>query len=258
MHTISLSSDEEEGAASPSHEAGTEHADEPDDVFPGGSEHLEYSRADKFKRSSLKKVDSLKKAFSRSSIEKKINKIVPPERREKLMKSFSPNHPKSPTSKNSSFRVVPLTFNVKKVRDGNGIEDGEEAQAEDPTSTVDVPAMGGPDGQLPLAEVHNEEPTNNEKDHSPESADKDAPVTQNGQDEQKEPKEQDGKDEPGSELENGPSDKPAKEEESPESKEADKENHENGKDPGGEQEEEKSGPAPESLTPASVPIEQAS
>ncbi len=33
-----------------------------EDSFPGlGSEHLERSRADKFKRSSLKKVDSLKR-----------------------------------------------------------------------------------------------------------------------------------------------------------------------------------------------------
>uniref|UniRef100_A0A8C6SE08 Uncharacterized protein n=1 Tax=Neogobius melanostomus TaxID=47308 RepID=A0A8C6SE08_9GOBI len=78
-------------------------------------------RADRFKRNSLKKVDSLKKAFTRQNIEKKVNqittKIVPPEKREKIIKSFSPNHPKSPTAKNSSFKVTPMTFNVKKVRD---------------------------------------------------------------------------------------------------------------------------------------------
>ncbi|KAK1902815.1 Caveolae-associated protein 2 [Dissostichus eleginoides] len=75
-------------------------------------------RSDKFKRNSLKKVDSLKKAFSRQSIEKKMTqittKIVPQEQREKIKKSFTPNHPKSPTAKASSFKVSPMTFNVKK------------------------------------------------------------------------------------------------------------------------------------------------
>uniref|UniRef100_A0A8C5WVY3 Uncharacterized protein n=1 Tax=Laticauda laticaudata TaxID=8630 RepID=A0A8C5WVY3_LATLA len=106
-------------------------------------EKIEESRAEKIKRSSLKKVDSLKKAFSRQNIEKKMNKIstkiVSPERREKIKKSFTPNHQKSSSSKSSSFKVSPLTFNVKKVRDGDTsieVEDkpGEATGSEHATS----------------------------------------------------------------------------------------------------------------------------
>ncbi|XP_012692648.2 caveolae-associated protein 2a [Clupea harengus] len=150
LQTISLTSDEDEAEAvvagtslsSPRSEVRGELPldEEEDDGLPSlGSERQERSRAEKLKRSSLKKVDSLKKAFSRHSIEKKMNKIVPPERREKIRKSFTPNHPKSPTAKSSSFHVTPMTFNVKKVREG---------------AHVDVPSLGGPDGELPLAEVH--------------------------------------------------------------------------------------------------------
>lgn len=165
LHTISLTSDEDDEEAmataaarmplsSPRGEAGGElHLDEEDDDdgLPSlESERLERSRAEKLKRSSLKKVDSLKKAFSRQSIEKKINKIVPPERREKIKKSFTPNHPKSPTAKSTTFRVEPLTFKVKKVRDGHDTA----AAAGSPEAHVEVPSLGGPDGELPLAEVH--------------------------------------------------------------------------------------------------------
>ncbi|XP_069471789.1 caveolae-associated protein 2 [Ambystoma mexicanum] len=107
LHTVELSSDDEI-----SQEA--EGLDEMD-------EKLEESRAEKIKRSSLKKVDSIKKAFSRENIEKKMNKIstkiVSPERREKIKKSFTQTNQK--TSRTSStFKVSPLTFNVKKVREG--------------------------------------------------------------------------------------------------------------------------------------------
>lgn len=98
-------------------------------------------------------MDSLKKAFSRQSIEKKINKIVPPERREKIKKSFTPNHPKSPTAKSSSFKVSPMTFTVKKVRDG-GPGTGAAGEPVSPEAHVDVPSLGGPSGELSLAEVH--------------------------------------------------------------------------------------------------------
>lgn len=74
MHTIDLSSDDEINHEDDGHD------DSVDEKF-------EPSRAEKMKRSSLKKVDSLKKAFSRQNIEKKMNKIstkiVSPERREK-------------------------------------------------------------------------------------------------------------------------------------------------------------------------------
>lgn len=264
LHTISLSSDEEEGAVSPLLEGSTLPREVHDDEFPGmGSERLEWSRTDKFKRSSLKKVDSLKKAFSRSSIEKKINKIVPPERREKIMKSFSPSHPKSPTSKSSSFRVSPMTFNVKKMRDG----EGEATQAGGENATVEVPSMGGLDGQLPMAEVHNEEENFNGKVHSPSttgSADGGASVTEDA------------------ELDNVPSDKVAEKEEK-ELQEPNEANngakneanneanngvnneadngadaHENGGHNVGDEVEDKSMSAPESPPSAAVAIQQAS
>lgn len=155
LQSISLSSDEE---SLPVHLEG-------EDILVGeeamgmGTSRTYERRADKFKRSSLKKVDSLKKAFSRTSIEKKVNqittRIVPPEKREKIMKSLTPNHPKSPTAKSSSFKVSPMTFNVKKVRDGetptqDASSPGEEAH-------IEIPPIEKLDGEIPLAEAHTEE-----------------------------------------------------------------------------------------------------
>lgn len=67
LHTIDLSSDEEAGLEA-----------EPEDDWlqdPDLLETMEPTRAEKLKRSSLKKVDSLKKAFSKQNIEKKMTKI---------------------------------------------------------------------------------------------------------------------------------------------------------------------------------------
>ncbi|KAM4609181.1 caveolae-associated protein 2a [Polymixia lowei] len=155
LQTISLSSDEEDY---------TSVLHEEDEILEGEASlglgtarSFEGSRAEKLKRSSLKKVDSLKKAFSRQSIEKKMNKIgtkiVPPERREKIKKSFTPNHPKSPTAKSSSFKVSPMTFNVKKVRDGEVQDGGSPVEV----AHVEIPPIGSLDAELPLAEVHSQE-----------------------------------------------------------------------------------------------------
>lgn len=241
LQTISLSSDdneEEKGATSPMAEGGSDSmVDLHEENFPGlESERLEPSRANKFKRSSLKKVDSLKKAFSRSSIEKKINKIMPQEQIDKIKKSFSPHHPKSSSSKNSSFHIAPMTFNVKKVRDG----DPESSQQSESTprilSAVEVSNIGGPDGELPVAELHSpNEKTNGEEHHlplTPGSADGEVFVSHEGGD-----------------LENGPSVTLA-EEEVDKDDDTD-ENDENGK----EEEEKESGPAKEA--PASVPSTEA-
>ncbi|XP_068602677.1 caveolae-associated protein 2-like [Brachionichthys hirsutus] len=156
LQSISLSSDEDESLAL--HPVG-EMIPEDEEAMGLGTSATYERRADKFRRTSLKRVDSLKKAFSRQSIEKKMNqittKIVPPEKREKIIKSLTPNHPKSPTAKSSSFKVSPMTFNVKKTRD-------VKAPAEDLVSTeaeahVEIPPLGSLDGEIPLAEVHNEE-----------------------------------------------------------------------------------------------------
>lgn len=140
LHTVELSSEDE-----------VPHDDLAEDSM---DEKIEESRAEKIKRSSLKKVDSLKKAFSRQNIEKKMNKIVSPERREKIKKSFTPNHQKSSSSKSSSFKVSPLTFNVKKVRDGDTsieVEDkpveatgSEHAVGEETTFTSDPVSSASP------------------------------------------------------------------------------------------------------------------
>ncbi|KAK2839518.1 hypothetical protein Q5P01_013258 [Channa striata] len=152
LQTINLSSDEDDDL--------TAHQIDEDMLSgeaAGGLSPVHFERrADKFKRSSLKKVDSLKKAFSRQSFEKKMTqittKIVPPEKREKIKKSFTPNHPKSPTAKTSSFKVSPMTFNVKKVRDGDGTKQdlgtsGEEAH-------VEITPLENLGGEIPLPEVH--------------------------------------------------------------------------------------------------------
>lgn len=134
LHTIALSSDEEQGPE--------EDDDEILRVLDLEDEtRVEKSRAEKIKRSSLKKVDSLKKAFSRQNIEKKMNKfstkIVSQEKRDKIKKSLSPNHQKNPSAKSSSFKVSPLTFNIKKNRSGDGEAEAEaEAQSEGSPSAV--------------------------------------------------------------------------------------------------------------------------
>ncbi|XP_047914154.2 caveolae-associated protein 2 [Anser cygnoides] len=120
LHTVELSSDDDMP-----HE---------DDVGDSAEEKTEESRAEKLKKSSLKKVDSLKKAFSRQNIEKKMNKIgtkiVSPERREKIKKSLTVHHQKSSSSKSSAFKVSPLTFNVKKGREGESPAEAEDRPAE--------------------------------------------------------------------------------------------------------------------------------
>ncbi|KAF5888848.1 serum deprivation-response protein-like, partial [Clarias magur] len=97
LHTIQLSSDEDLD-------------EEPEDEaeLVEAMESLETSRAEKLKRSSLKKVDSLKKAFSRENFEKRMNKIVSVEKREKIKKSLSQKN------KGGSFKL----FHIKKKREG--------------------------------------------------------------------------------------------------------------------------------------------
>ncbi|XP_066045696.1 caveolae-associated protein 2 [Chamaea fasciata] len=121
MHTVELGSDDEMF-----HEG--------DDLDDSAEEKTEESRAEKLKRSSLKKVDSLKKAFSRQNIEKKMNKIstkiVSPERREKIKKSLTVHHQKSSSSKGSGFKVSPLTFSTKKGREGESPTEAEDRPSE--------------------------------------------------------------------------------------------------------------------------------
>ncbi|XP_068429364.1 caveolae-associated protein 2a [Clinocottus analis] len=155
LQTISLSSDDDDLTI---HHEEYEMCGSEAGMGPGTSHSFE-RRADKFKRNSLKKVDSLKKVFSRQSIEKKVNqvtnKIVPPEKREKIRKSLTPNQPKSPTAKSSSFKVSPMTFNVKKVRDGEAPPQGKGFPGEE--DHVEIPALESFDGEIPLAEVHTQD-----------------------------------------------------------------------------------------------------
>ncbi|XP_036899624.1 caveolae-associated protein 2 [Sturnira hondurensis] len=129
LHTVDLSSDDE----LPHHGEALEDSAE---------ENIEESRAEKIKRSSLRKVDSLKKAFSRQNIEKKMNqlgtKIVSVERREKIKKSLSSNHQKIASGKSSPFKVSPLTFRRKKVREGESAAENE-IKSEDMPSSDQMP-----------------------------------------------------------------------------------------------------------------------
>ncbi|XP_009558111.2 caveolae-associated protein 2 [Cuculus canorus] len=141
LHTVELGSDDE-----------TFH--EEDDVDDSAEEKTEESRAEKIKRSSLKKVDSLKKAFSRQNIEKKMNKIstkiVSPERREKIKKSLTVHHQKSSSSKGSTFKS-PITFNMKKAREGES-----PAEAEDrPTENTSNDQLENED-EMSFADMHSD------------------------------------------------------------------------------------------------------
>ncbi|NXN50983.1 CAVN2 protein, partial [Rynchops niger] len=143
LHTVELGSDDEM-------------FHEEDDVDDSAEEKTEESRAEKIKRSSLKKVDSLKKAFSRQNIEKKMNKIstkiVSPERREKIKKSLTVHHQKSSSSKSSAFKVSPLTFNVKKVREGDS-----PAEAEDrPTTETTSNDQAENEDEMSFADMHSD------------------------------------------------------------------------------------------------------
>ncbi|XP_063815507.1 caveolae-associated protein 1 isoform X2 [Pseudophryne corroboree] len=139
-------------------------------------EIIEESRAERIKRSGLQRVDNIKKAFSkekmektkvktkenlektkqniektRHNIEKKMTKlgtkIVTNERREKmktsrdkLKKSFTPDHPVYARSKTAVYKVPPFTFYVKKIREGE-----VEVQA---TEMVEVGGDGDEEGEV--------------------------------------------------------------------------------------------------------------
>lgn len=151
LQKISLSSDEDASPTGAAYHGGDDDYVLEYDVAPIRFER----RSDKFKRSSLKKVDSLKKAFTREKIGEKVaqmtSKIVPPEKREKLKKSFTPSHPKSPTAKASSFKISPMTFNVKKVRDGDA--PAQEMRSPVEEAHVEIPPLKGLDGKIPSGEV---------------------------------------------------------------------------------------------------------
>lgn len=148
LYTVQLSSDED-----------LNEEQEDEEEFVELMEPQEKSRAEKIKRSSLKKVDSLKKAFSRENFEKKMNKIVSVEKREKIKKSLSQKN------KGGSFKI----FHVKKNREG-GEEHAEHetfseihadlapAQEEDVESEeLAKEKMGGAKEKEEMEEVEKEE-----------------------------------------------------------------------------------------------------
>ncbi|NXI09821.1 CAVN2 protein, partial [Irena cyanogastra] len=139
LHTVELGSDDEMF-----HEG--------DDLDDSEEEKTEESRAEKLKRTSLKKVDSLKKAFSRQNIEKKMNKIstkiVSPERREKIKKSLTVHHQKSSSAKGSGFKVG---FGTKKGREGDS-----PAEAEDRPSETASTGQAEHEEELSFADMHSD------------------------------------------------------------------------------------------------------
>ncbi|XP_068458159.1 caveolae-associated protein 2b [Clinocottus analis] len=141
LHTIDLSSDED---------VGLEAELEEEEVWPHDLENMEKSRAEKLKHSSLKKVDSLKKAFSRQNIEKKMTKIgtkiVSQEQREKIKK------------KTSSLKVSPLTFSIRKPRSSSESQPPDASlQMEESVvveADVQLSPLGSSDQEVPFPEVH--------------------------------------------------------------------------------------------------------
>uniref|UniRef100_A0A2K6FK09 Caveolae associated protein 2 n=1 Tax=Propithecus coquereli TaxID=379532 RepID=A0A2K6FK09_PROCO len=121
----------------PSAAEGKEELADEDALEDSAEEKREESRVEKIKGSSLRKVDSLKEAFSRQNIEKKMNKlgtkIVSVERRGKIKESLTSNHQKTSSGKSSPFKVAPLTFGRKKVQEG-------ESPAENETRLEDMPS----------------------------------------------------------------------------------------------------------------------
>ncbi|XP_029030211.1 caveolae-associated protein 2b [Betta splendens] len=141
LHTIDLSSDED---------VGLEAELDDEEPWPHDLENMEKSRAEKLKRSSLKKVDSLKKAFSRQNIEKKMTKIgtkiVSVEQREKIKQ------------KTSSLKVAPLTFNLRKNRSSSESQPAEtSSQIVESFTTeaeVRVSPLDSTELEVPFTEVH--------------------------------------------------------------------------------------------------------
>lgn len=145
LHNVELSSDDE----LPCDEEALEDS---------ADEKLEESRAEKIKRSSLRKVDSLKKAFSRQNIEKKMNKlgtkIVSVERREKIKKSLASTHQKASSGISSPFKVSPLSFGRKKVREGESSAENEtkledQSSFTEGVSEASLPSGSAEDGEKP-------------------------------------------------------------------------------------------------------------
>ncbi|XP_077582866.1 caveolae-associated protein 2b [Stigmatopora nigra] len=163
LQTIDLSSDEDVGLE----------ADMDEELWPHDLENMEKSRAEKLKRSSLKKVDSLKKAFSRQNIEKKMTKIgtkiVSAEQREKIKQ------------KTASLKVSPVTFGIKKPRSNSVSQPTEEepaqvedcpAQVEECLAVEDPPVQlsspGGDEREVSFSQIHSElaPPEQQEKEES--------------------------------------------------------------------------------------------
>ncbi|KAL1022298.1 hypothetical protein UPYG_G00024800 [Umbra pygmaea] len=144
LHTIDLSSDEDVGLEAEQEEEG-------DGLQELAGDSMEKSRTDKFKRSSLKKVDSLKRAFSKANIEKKMNKIVSQEKREKIKKTLSPG------GKSSSFKVSPLSFSMKKNREPEGQPEADaEASSQTAVASIELSPLTSPDMEASFTQVHSQ------------------------------------------------------------------------------------------------------
>ncbi|XP_031591522.1 caveolae-associated protein 2b [Oreochromis aureus] len=141
LQTIDLSSDED---------VGLEAEVEDEESWPQDLENMEKSRAEKLKRSSLKKVDSLKKAFSRQNIEKKMTKIgtkiVSAEQREKIKQ------------KTASLKVSPLSFHMRKPRSNS---ESQLPEASAPTgetliteAEIQLSPLGSTEQEVSFTEVH--------------------------------------------------------------------------------------------------------
>lgn len=80
-----------------------------------------------------------------------MNKIVSPERREKIKKSLTVHHQKSSSSKGSGFKVSPLSFSTKKGREGES-----PAEAEDRPSETASTEQAENEDEASFADMHSD------------------------------------------------------------------------------------------------------
>ncbi|XP_041638017.1 caveolae-associated protein 2-like [Cheilinus undulatus] len=168
LHTIDLSSDED---------VGLDAEVEEEELWPQDLENMEKSRAEKLKRSSLKKVDSLKKAFSKQNIEKKMTKIgtkiVSAEQREKIKQ------------RTSSLKVSPLTFSIRKPRSSSDSRPPDSSPQPAEAVPAEAEVQLSPlsmDQDLPFTEVHAQlAPLDQEKEEEEEEVKAEQEVKEEGE-----------------------------------------------------------------------------
>lgn len=156
--------------------------DEPEILIPDSDEEYMVveeadSTAAKLKKTGLKRIESLKNAFSRENMNKtkenlgtKVNKlgerIVPTERREKIRQSGERLKQSGERLKETITKNVPAKLNLKKERT---VAEGQEGAEGTTEGVVPIPP---PKGRKPSPDVDHTEPTPKQEGAEDGKADK--------------------------------------------------------------------------------------